>query len=1357
MATYFWVGGAGTWNSTDATNWSLSSNGSGGAGVPTSTDNVVIDTNSGIGTISCTGGTANCLDYTVTATQAISTLFPINCYGSVSMIGTGSFAANSLLYLLSTTTGKTIDTNNRQFAGGLQFNGVGGGWTFLSAFQTVGQVNFSVNAGTVDTNGFTLNIYSIDSTGSTTRALNLGASSITVSSTLTPPISFSGTGLTFNAGTSTITQSSTSTATFAGGGYTFYNVIFSGSTISLTGANTFNNLTITAPADTKTLNLSGNQTVNGTLTTTVGAVPGQYRTAIKSSNVAITYTITAAAVSLVDTDFYHITAAGTASPFTGTRLSNLGGNTNITFPAAKTVYLVGTTSVSMYSTAWATSSNGATAGTNFPLGQDTAVIDDNSANAGVTITGPSPNVLGSLSFSTRTTTVITSSLFIYGSFTGSSALTISGSYIWFYGSGTINQNSATINANGIYIQTTGTYQLTSNATLGGISSVFFSLVSGTLDLNDFTLTCPTFFSNNTNTRTLAFGTSGKIVVTSNNATLLNLTGTNLTTTGSKNVEANYTGSSGTRTFTQTGLTETQSLNVKVTAGADLVLISYANDVTFTGFTGSWSISGAYYVYGSVTLCAGMTTLGSSNLNLIASSGSKTITTNGVTFVNILNFGVTGGTATYTLQDNLATQNYIVNFYSGTLDLNNKTLTCERFYSANTETRTLAFGTSGKIIATGQSTTILYILGSNFTTTGNKLLEAPGPAIYNSRTINQTNVTEAQVLNVNVTGGSDTIYFNYVNNIDFTGFTGTLSFANLSYVYGNLTLSTGMTLSGINPLAFAATSGSKTVTTNGKTFPFPVYFGNLTSTATWTLQDSFTSTTTLEFSTGTLNTNSKTVTCSSFSMSSSYSKTLTTGSSIFNITGNGWTVSTVVGNATVNAGTSTINMLSGSTKTFTGAGKTYYNLVQAGLGTLTISGNNTFNNLSNTVQPTQITFTSSSTQTFSNFSLSGTAANLVTLAPSISGTSYTLSAPSGVIVNSDYLSISRSTATGGAAWYAGGNSINGGNNSGWIFTSAPVVAFVTSVTGTTAVGTSTFSLGVQVSVNNITGYVNIGTVSVSLGSTTSVTGLFATGSVGTVSVVFGITVSATGVVGTGAVGTASITGNGLTTTTGVVGTTALGNVSVTGDSNVSVTKVTGTTQLGNISIDSFFPVTGVQGTTAVGTVSFVTNNFIPVTKVTGTGAIGTVSVSQGIGVSVTSVTGSGIIGNVTLSLAYTVYVTGFYNPTTLGNVTVLSNNFIPVTGVEGIGSIGITTVTSPIADVTGVQGTGRVGSVTVTAQAIVSVTGVYGTALLNTGQQTTVTGVSGTILLNYVSAITWSAVNTYEASDWNDLPYQSGKG
>ena len=125
------------------------------------------------------------------------------------------------------------------------------------------------------------------------------------------------------------------------------------------------------------------------------------------------------------------------------------------------------------------------------------------------------------------------------------------------------------------------------------------------------------------------------------------------------------------------------------------------------------------------------------------------------------------------------------------------------------------------------------------------------------------------------------------------------------------------------------------------------------------------------------------------------------------------------------------------KTFIGAGSTFNcTLNQGGAGALTITGSNTFNDITNTVQPASILFTAGTTSTFSNFSLSGTAGNLITIG-SATAASHTLSKASGT-VSASYLSISRSTATGGAIWNAA-NSIDAGNNSGWVITAAPPTA------------------------------------------------------------------------------------------------------------------------------------------------------------------------------------------------------------------------------------------------------------------------------------------------------------------------------
>lgn len=51
MANRYWVGGTGDWDASTTTHWSSTSGGSGGSSVPSTTDYVFIDSNSGSGII----------------------------------------------------------------------------------------------------------------------------------------------------------------------------------------------------------------------------------------------------------------------------------------------------------------------------------------------------------------------------------------------------------------------------------------------------------------------------------------------------------------------------------------------------------------------------------------------------------------------------------------------------------------------------------------------------------------------------------------------------------------------------------------------------------------------------------------------------------------------------------------------------------------------------------------------------------------------------------------------------------------------------------------------------------------------------------------------------------------------------------------------------------------------------------------------------------------------------------------------------------------------------------------------------------------------------------------------------------
>jgi hypothetical protein len=134
----------------------------------------------------------------------------------------------------------------------------------------------------------------------------------------------------------------------------------------------------------------------------------------------------------------------------------------------------------------------------------------------------------------------------------------------------------------------------------------------------------------------------------------------------------------------------------------------------------------------------------------------------------------------------------------------------------------------------------------------------------------------------------------------------------------------------------------------------------------------------------------------------------------------------------------ISLNSASAKTFAGGGGVYSRLIQGGAGALTISGSNTFDNITATSRPSTISFTAGTTQTVIAFTLSGgSAGSIVTINSTTPGTRFTLS-KSGSDVSVNYLNIKDSLATGGSNWYADFSTDNG-NNSGWIFGAAPAPA------------------------------------------------------------------------------------------------------------------------------------------------------------------------------------------------------------------------------------------------------------------------------------------------------------------------------
>jgi hypothetical protein len=247
---------------------------------------------------------------------------------------------------------------------------------------------------------------------------------------------------------------------------------------------------------------------------------------------------------------------------------------------------------------------------------------------------------------------------VYGNFKASTNMTASsgtGTLTFLATSGIKTITTAAVvfdrpfNFNGVG----GTWQLQDALTSGATRTC--TLTAGTLDLNNFTLTTGIFTASGSTTRTIAFGT-GKIVVTGNNATVCSTnTATGLTVTGNKRIEFSYSGAVGTRAVSGpasgTGIEGVNLLDYFVTAGSDLFTfngarsygtIDFSNSGTST-FTGTFN-NGAQNIYGNLILNSAMIVGGgTSTVEMLATSGTKTITSAGQTTDFGLQINGLGGT------------------------------------------------------------------------------------------------------------------------------------------------------------------------------------------------------------------------------------------------------------------------------------------------------------------------------------------------------------------------------------------------------------------------------------------------------------------------------------------------------------------------------------------------------------------------------------------------------------------------------------------------------------------------------------------------------------------------------------------
>jgi hypothetical protein len=881
----------------------------------------------------------------------------------------------------------------------------------------------TVTNGTFTTNGYAITATGLSSSNSNVRTINLGSSTVAINGG--GGIDFTtSTNLTVNAGTSSISLSSAG-VTLSGGNQTFYNVSFTNTTVSnlefIQGANTFNNLTFTGPATAglSTIYFYAGQTINGTLSTTGTA--GNRRVVLRSDTVGIARTLTINGTpSLTDADFQDLYVIGNASPISGTRLGNRGGTNGITFSSPKNVYWVTLAGGNWSGNNWAATSGGTANTDNFPLAQDTAVVENTGLNTSATVTLDSllSSAISSINMSTRTnamTLSISSANTIYGNWTSGSGTTIGGgSILTFAGRNTQTITSAgkafgssiTIDSYG------GTVQLADALNIGGN---FITVTNGTFDTKSYSLTLAQLSSNNSNVRTIILGSS--TISASYSGSPVDV-GTN----------TNLTFNAGTSTISTTS-------SISSFSGSGLTYYNLTIGVPNSGTT---SITGAN-TFNNLTLPVSSFT----GLNNFTFNANQTI--NGTLTVA----GATAIRRMFLRSDTIGTARTLtVNSLSAT-DCDFRDITIAGAAAGSSPTR--AGDCGGNTGITFSSKTVYWNLA------GTQDWTATGwcPSSGGTPNINQFPLAQDTAIFDN-TGAAGTVNLNAFNigSINASARTSAMSLTittGNTLSYGDLTLGTGVsTLSSAFGLYFSK-NGTQTITSNGVQF----IFGTLANRGIIELADAFSSLATFGFGglNSTIDAKTYNVTCASFTNASS-ANTLKMGSGTWTLTGTG-TVWTANG-ATIYCGTANIVLSDNTTtaRTFSGGNKVYNKITIGGAtstSTTTFNNSDTFSELASTKTVAHtINLPSGITPTYGAWTVTGTAGNIVT----VTGTA-TVTIAGARVSGVDYLALGTTTisATSPGEFYAGANS-TGGTNAILTAAPAPVTRYWVGGSGTWDATTTT---------------------------------------------------------------------------------------------------------------------------------------------------------------------------------------------------------------------------------------------------------------------------------------------------------------
>ncbi len=548
----------------------------------------------------------------------------------------------------------------------------------------------------------------------------------------------------------------------------------------------------------------------------------------------------------------------------------------------------------------------------------------------------------------------------------------------------------------------GNYALT--AALGQ-STCILTLTKGTLhvdgaaDNSGLTHAIDSFISSNSNTRVLLLGNSTISITGGTSWSIATSTGMTLTA-GTSTINAN----GGSLTFQSGGLTYA---TVDFRGPTNCTLVGTAIFATLKR-TGTNNKTSDFTITNNITVTSSLVFAGDSATNRVFVKGA----TLGVT-VAIASVGVTHTWSNVDIRDVGLTEAY-----------NASAITGGSGSCGGTSAITFTTAVPKYAVAAGNwSDTATWSLSDG---------GASGAAVP----LPQDDVT------INANSGVGTITCDMPRigkNIDFTGYTGTFVHTLNIVTYGNWTWGSGVTVSTSSFFNTFEGRGSHTIMSNGKSFNS--FLDIQAFGGTYTLQDALTNIVQIHISRGTFNANNFNVSATFYSVTTTTTRVITMGSGTWSASRGSstvWDATTTTG-LTLNAGTSTFSITDtgASGKTFIGGGLTYYNLRIAGggAGAITITGANTFNRITVIGGTKSIVLPGSTTTTILSGNDLANDGNLITFTASAG--SATVSKAAGILSWHD-VSLTNIPSTGGARFYAGATppSVNGGGNTGWIFTNPP---------------------------------------------------------------------------------------------------------------------------------------------------------------------------------------------------------------------------------------------------------------------------------------------------------------------------------